>query len=331
MPPVISLGGLLIQTPRLALLVFAVLMVWLTNRVGRRWGGGDGVLGGQVERMFVAGVIGARITYVGEHFSAYRPHFLNALYFWQTGYTTWGGFVFAIVYLGWETWRRRLSPQQVRLIGAIGVPLAALYIASLATIGQFAPADQLRVGSRLPHSGFVTVGGRQVNLAELRGGPAVVNIWATWCLPCREEMPLLSRTYAREGHGKFALVGVDLAEPASRVQTFLAQTPVSYPIWVDPTDAAGNQAKSPSTALFARTGDFAVPTTIFVGRRGIIKAIYVGELTAATLAVNLQKIHAMTADLAIPPQRDTGSTPRPAVSSSVRPLAHTRLPVGAGQ
>ena len=291
MPPIISLGGLLIQTPRLALLVFAVLMVWLTNRLGRRWGGGDTALGGQVERMFVAGVVGARVVYVGEHFSAYRPHFLNAFYFWQTGYTIWGGFVFAILYLGWAMWRGGLSQQQVRLISAIGVPLSALYIASLATIGQFGPADQLRVGSRLPHSGFVTVGGRQVNLDELRGGPAVINIWATWCLPCREEMPLLSRTYAREGHGKFALVGVDLAEPASRVQAFLGQTPVSYPIWVDPTDAAGNQAKSPSTALFARTGGFAVPTTIFVGRRGIIKAIYVGKLTAATLAVNLQKIH----------------------------------------
>ncbi|HQT62054.1 MULTISPECIES: TlpA family protein disulfide reductase [unclassified Acidiphilium] len=271
----------------MALLAFAILMIWLTNRLGRRWSGREGALGGQVERMFMVGVIGARVVYVVEHFSAYRRHFLDAFYFWQPGYAVWGGFVFAIAYLGWMIRRRRLSLPEVRLIGAVGVPLSALYIVSLATIGQFAPADRLHVGSRLPHYGFVTIDGRQVNLAALRGRAAVVNIWATWCLPCREEMPLLSRTYAKDGRKDFALVGVDLAEPASRVQAFLGQAPVSYPVWTDPAGAIG---KSPSTELFARAGGFAVPTTIFVGRRGIIKSIYVGKLTAATLAINLQKI-----------------------------------------
>ncbi|HQT62737.1 TlpA disulfide reductase family protein [Acidiphilium sp.] len=286
MPPVISLGGLLIQTPRLALLVFAVLMIWLINWSTRRWFGREGTLGAHVERSFIIGVLGARIVYVAQNFHVYRDHLLSAFYVWQTGYAVWGGFVFALGYLGWATWRRRLALPELRLIGAIGGPLSAFYIASLATLGQFAAADQLHIGSQLPHYGFVTIDGRQANLAMLRGGPAIVNIWATWCLPCREEMPLLSRTYAKDGRKDFALVGVDLAEPASRVQAFLGQQPVSYPIWTDP---AGSR-KSPSTTLFEKTGGFAVPTTIFVGRRGIIKAIYVGKLTTAILAVNLQKI-----------------------------------------
>ncbi|HQT61905.1 TlpA disulfide reductase family protein [Acidiphilium sp.] len=286
MPPVISLGGLLIQTPRLALLVFAVLMIWLINWSTRRWFGREGTLGAHVERSFIIGVLGARIVYVAQNFHVYRDHLLSAFYVWQTGYAVWGGFVFALGYLGWATWRRRLALPELRLIGAIGGPLSAFYIASLATLGQFAAADQLHIGSQLPHYGFVTIDGRQANLAMLRGGPAIVNIWATWCLPCREEMPLLSRTYAKDGRKDFALVGVDLAEPASRVQAFLGQRPVSYPIWTDP---AGSR-KSPSTTLFEHTGGFAVPTTIFVGRGGIIKAIYVGKLTATTLAVNLQKI-----------------------------------------
>lgn len=277
----------MIQTPRLLLLVFAVLTVWFVNRSARRWLGSDGPLDSHVERSFLIGVLGARIVYIAEHFQAYRPHFLSVFYVWQTGYAVWGGFAFAISYLGWATWRRRLAVRELLLVGAVGVPLSALYIASIATLGQWAPADQLRVGSRLPHYDFVSINGRQTNLATMKGRPTVINIWATWCLPCREELPLLSRIYTRGGHGKFALVGVDLAEPAARVRDFLVQTPVSYPIWTDPT---GSRRKSPSTALFEHTGGFAVPTTIFVGRRGIIKAIYVGKLTAAILTVNLRKI-----------------------------------------
>ena len=83
----------------------------------------------------------------------------------------------------------------------------------------------------------------------------------------------------------YDLVGVDLADLASQVQAFLEQQPVSYPIWTDP----GGRGKSRLTTLFEKTGDFAVPTTIFVGRRGIIKAMYVGKLTATTPAVTYRK------------------------------------------
>ncbi|MEE3502958.1 TlpA disulfide reductase family protein [Acidiphilium acidophilum] len=292
MPIVISLGGLLIQTPRLVLFVFAAMTIWLTNRLGKRWRVSDGALSGRVERMFLIGVLGARVAYVAKHFSAYRPHILNAFFIWQPGYTPWAGFAFGLAYLGWLMWRRRISLPQLRVIAFVGIPLTAFYLGSLATVGRFGPADRLHPGGRLPSVGLMTLNGRTVNLSDLRGRPAVVNIWATWCLPCREEMPMLSRTFATRQKGGFAMVGVDLAEPARRVRQFLAAVPVRYPVWVDPPTVPDIKARSPSTGLFARTGGFAVPTTIFIDRKGIIRSIYVGKLTATVLAIKLAGIGA---------------------------------------
>lgn len=290
MPPIISLVGLPIQTPRLALFVFGFLMIWLANWIDRRRRGSGSVLSDQVSRMFFVGIVGSRIAYVTEHFGAYHHHLLNVLYVWQTGYSLQGGFLFALAHLAWVIWRRRLSLSEARRIGVIGVPLSVAYLALMMTIGQFTPPGQIRVGSHVPALSFVTVGGRHVNLAELRGQPAIINIWATWCPPCREEMPLLSRAYARDGHQRFALVGVDLAELAPTVGSFLEERPVTYPIWVDPAAPAGRQTKSPSTNLFALTGGFAVPTTIFVNRQGVVNSVYLGKLTLPILTINLQKI-----------------------------------------
>ncbi|MBW4035367.1 MAG: TlpA family protein disulfide reductase [Proteobacteria bacterium] len=294
MPIVISLGGLLIQTPRLILFVFAAMTIWLTNRLSRRGRVSEGALGGYVERMFLIGVLGARFAYVAENFSAYRQHIVSALFIWQPGYTPWAGFVFGLSYLGWTAWRRKISAPQIRVIAMVGIPLTMLYGVSLATIGRFVPADRLHPGSSLPRVGLRTLNGLPVNLADLRGQPTVVNIWATWCLPCREEMPLLSHTFAKRQKGNLKMVGVDLAEPARRVRLFLTSTPVHYPVWVDPPSVNHQNARSPSTSLFARTGGFAVPTTIFIDRKGVIRSIYVGKLTAAILAIKLGRIGAKT-------------------------------------
>ncbi len=290
MPIVVSLDGLLIQTSRLAFFAFAIGTITLVNWLGKRRHVEDGVLGGLVERMFFVGVIGARIAYVAEHFSAYGSHRLSAFYIWQSGYAPWAGFAAGAMYLGWVAWRRRIPLTQTGLIGIISLPMAFFYWLVLTTLGQFAPADRLHPGSALPNLLFANLNGQQVDLAELRGRPAVINIWATWCLPCREEMPLLSRTFGKLRAGSFALVGVDLAEPARRVKRFLYQTPIRYPVWVDPSTVIGQKVRSPSTNLFDRAGGFAVPTTLFVNGKGVIKSIYVGKLTAAILAIKLGDI-----------------------------------------
>jgi len=109
----------------------------------------------------------------------------------------------------------------------------------------------------------------RARLAGLRGYPVVVNAWASWCIPCREEFPLLQSAGARLGR-RVAFVGVDVSDaasaarsflrrfPVSDAHTFLAQHPVSYPSYEDP-DSRIVRSLGPA---------FGVPITVFIDRAG---------------------------------------------------------------
>ena len=93
-------------------------------------------------------------------------------------------------------------------------------------------------------------------LATLRGHPAVVNIWAAWCGPCRAEMPVMQRVSLDMGR-QVAFVGVDLRDNKEAATGFLAKTPVAYPSYDDPSGEVYNAEKLvgvPSTLFFDKSG-----------------------------------------------------------------------------
>ena len=118
--------------------------------------------------------------------------------------------------------------------------------------------------------------GKSHTLAEWRGRPLVINFWATWCDPCRAELPLLSAAAARPEFQAATVIGIAIDDSAS-VQDFLKNHPLGYPVLVD-TDSVGQTLASqlgnfdgalPFTALIDRQG------TLVETRRGVWKA---GEL-----------------------------------------------------
>ena len=93
-------------------------------------------------------------------------------------------------------------------------------------------------------------------LAELRGHPAVVNIWAAWCGPCRAEMPVMQRVSLDMGK-QVAFVGVDLKDNKEAAASFLKKTPVTYPSYDDPSGEVYNAEKLvgvPSTLFYDSNG-----------------------------------------------------------------------------
>ena len=101
--------------------------------------------------------------------------------------------------------------------------------------------------------------GRRLRLAEFRGKVILVNFFATWCEPCREEMPALERLYkAYREHG-FVVLGVNFREGAGTVRGFLAETKVSFPTVLD-------ENGSVTTAYGIRP----LPASFLVGRDGRI-------------------------------------------------------------
>jgi cytochrome c biogenesis protein CcmG, thiol:disulfide interchange protein DsbE len=94
-------------------------------------------------------------------------------------------------------------------------------------------------------------------VAALRGYPAVVNVWASWCGPCRFEFPLFQHAAARYGK-QVAFLGIDSQDSDDAANTFLEEAPVPYPSYADPAkeiaDAVGASLGLPDTAFYDRRG-----------------------------------------------------------------------------
>ena len=136
----------------------------------------------------------------------------------------------------------------------------------------------------LPNIEFACLGdGPPVNLSELRGRPLVVNVWASWCPPCIEEMPILAKA-AQELEGVVSFIGIDYQDEAAAGLELLARTGVRFPSVID-TDA---QVRGP----LAIPGP---PVTFFVTPEGTIAGRWDGSITSdAALAVLLQEYLGVT-------------------------------------
>jgi peroxiredoxin len=164
-------------------------------------------------------------------------------------------------------------------------PLALAALAAGAWLAQerYAPeAPAAPALAALWHLGFPDGAGRQQPLAQWRGQVVVLNFWASWCAPCREEMPDFAtlRTQFRPRGVEFVGIAID---NSANVARFLEQQPVNYPILIGEGAAhsLARQLGNPSGAL---------PYTIVLDRDGSIALSHLGRLPRATLESVLRKI-----------------------------------------
>jgi cytochrome c biogenesis protein CcmG, thiol:disulfide interchange protein DsbE len=130
------------------------------------------------------------------------------------------------------------APDYHRALAGAPKPLAALY----------RQADQLLPGGTTAF---------EQRLGDLRGYPVVVNKWASWCGPCREEMPWFQRLSARLGR-RIAFFGVDGRDSSAAARTFLKEFPLPYPSYSDPGDDIARAMNAtigfPATAIYDSSG-----------------------------------------------------------------------------
>jgi cytochrome c biogenesis protein CcmG/thiol:disulfide interchange protein DsbE len=131
---------------------------------------------------------------------------------------------------------------------------------------------QPAIGYPAPDFTLTTLDGQTITLTELRGTPVVLNFWATWCDPCRREMPALQAT-AEQFAGQALILGIDQGEGEQVVAPFVEQYGITFPILLDQDFTVGN--------LYNIRG---MPTTFFIDGGGTIRHVWAGEMNRITLA-----------------------------------------------
>ena len=265
MPDVIAVGPLMLSFERLVALVLIGLFLA---------GAGAALRSSRVDDTripwlaVVAGLVAARIAFVAWHWAAYRGEPVSSLYLWQGGFSAPAGIVAALAVLAIGLGLKRL------LMG----PLVVLAAVSLAWFG-YVQLDRASPKMPFPASVVVTnLAGQPFDLDSLRGRPFVVNLWATWCAPCRREMPMLI-TAAHEARDVPILL-INQGEHPDLIRRFL--------------EAEGlrdrNILSDRGGVLLRRSGGAGLPTTLFVRADGKIEDVYVGELSRAALSMGMAQV-----------------------------------------
>ena len=133
--------------------------------------------------------------------------------------------------------------------------------------------SRVEVGVEAPSYAARNLGGDSVSLALLRGKPVLLNVWATWCLPCKEEIPYLESLHGKYASQGLQIVGVsvDARGDESKIEEFARDFRMTYPIWRDPDERVNTR--------FLAIG---VPSTYLIDRDGILRWKHLGTLRPTT-------------------------------------------------
>ncbi|MCE7981796.1 MAG: TlpA family protein disulfide reductase [Caldilinea sp. CFX5] len=149
------------------------------------------------------------------------------------------------------------------------VSVLALFIAFLAIGLRREWVSDQRATGMAPDFEFTTFAGETIRLADLRGKGVVLNFWASWCVPCRTEAPLLEQAWRRERERGIIFIGLDYLDQEPAAKAFLDEFDITYPTGPDLQSAAARR--------YRITG---VPETFFIGPDGNIVSIVIGPITS---------------------------------------------------
>ena len=214
----------------------------------------------------LAGLVAARLGFVLTHAEAYRSAPLSALDVRDGGWMAAAGVAVAAAYLLWRAARARALALPAVAGAALGLAIWLGAGAWLAPRGAGLPPVELTA----------LEGGRRAQLAQIaQGRPLVVNLWASWCAPCRAEMPVLAAAQAREPGVRFVFANQGESPEAVR-RYLLAERLALQEVWLDPAAQLG-------PALGSR----GLPTTVFYDAQGRQVGAHVGVLNEAALRARL--------------------------------------------
>ena len=131
----------------------------------------------------------------------------------------------------------------------------------------------VKVNYDAPELTLTDIQGVSHSLAEYQGQVVLVNLWATWCPPCKEEMPALESFYNKHKEQGFVVVGINDGDPTKDVLQFVKDYNLTFPVWLDPTYIATEQAFK----------SLNLPTSFVIDRNGVVQLQWVGGISRKML------------------------------------------------
>lgn len=280
----IALGPLLLPVQALLLIAAVAAALLMLALLPQRAPGQSRRAEAWLFGALVAGVLGARLGWVALHPGPYLASPGSLLAFRDGGYSSWAGLLaaaFALALLVWWSARQRLRADALpldkrgnsdTLPGPSQLMLPGMAALALLAMGQIGLALHARWTQQpLPQLTVLDMQGQPQSFPPAAGRPSVVNLWASWCGPCRREMPAFARVQARRVDVDF--IYLNIGESVEEVQAFLRTLaqPIG-PIWMDPQQVVPLQL-----------GVRGYPTTFVFDAEGQLRHTRMGELSEASL------------------------------------------------
>ena len=262
----IAIGPLALPTALLVTFGAIMLGTAFGNRVARAGGV-------QIERLLwlviAIAVVAARVAFASQYSSQYAAEPWRLIDLRDGGFRPEAGVAAALIAAAWLASRR--APQRKALLSGV-VAGALLWVVGTVTFTLYPTSG------KLPELTLTDLNGKAVALSTFAGKPVVVNLWASWCPPCRREMPVLER--AQRSNPGVAFVFANQGESAEQVNAYLkAESLVLKNMLLDPAGNVAAAANAPG-----------LPTTLFFDATGRLVDRKMGELSPATLAERLERL-----------------------------------------
>jgi thiol-disulfide isomerase/thioredoxin len=219
--------------------------------------------------LIVVALLAARTSFVARHWRLYGVEPLTSLDIRDGGFHLFSGICAGLATAAVLGWRQR--NKRVALFAGAGAGVAVFTLAGLVALVLPGPAVPL------PQMTLTRLEGGTLALSSLAGKPVVLNLWASWCGPCRREMPVLRA--AQLAHPEVSFVFVNQGETQEEIQAYLGKNAI----------ALDNIVLDARPGLAKVLGAKALPTTFFFDAQGVLTERRVGELSAATLSEYLPR------------------------------------------
>lgn len=267
--PAISIGPLLFAGERLAAILGIAAFLVITAALSWR---NDSRLAGWAQTALLVGFVAARLAHVALNAGSFLPDPWRIIMFWQGGFNLPAGLLAAALtlILGLRQARSRLASLAALVAGLLVWNVSFQLVAATTAVAA-------------PDSVLTRLDGQPTSLKAHEGKPVVLNLWASWCPPCRREMPMM--TEMANSRKDVDFVFANQGESAPTIETFLRREGLS----------SDHIVLDEGLALARHYGVQGYPTTLFLDRTGMLVSVHSGEISPEVLGAQIEPLLAETA------------------------------------